>query len=562
MSNQSFIDAISPTAQYVYKNNRILASLIIAQGCLESNYGNSELATEGMNLFGMKGEYNGQYVIMKTWEVIDGENKQVNAKFRKYPSWNESILDLANLYLNGVSWDKDHYKAVVGETDYKKATAALVKAGYATDPDYAIKLNSLIESLNLTKYDTTENVPDNPAPNPDIPSQEYDGKDLILNERLPKESNFPQLHVSTKDDEVVIEIIGVVADLTDDATGKKNLSFDITKTQENKSEFDLIETDAILYLDEKVYKHQKYFITETEVNQNSNGTLVKKVNAKHIYNALLAVNYVDTSITKTLSLRAALDIALKGTKFKYIFKTKESEFKSVEQENFGEKFSIELMDEIIEDYGIELDVDNYKIYIYKKMGKKVNFTLDSRYNMSGINIKTSALECSTRAKGYGALKETKGDSDKKEYVFEPILYIHPEEKNFLLDGNPRWAEPLRDERYTKASSMQSALEKYVNPYPSIQVEVDYKNIRDEKLKGIQDDFWKGDTLHVIADTSDGITFEDDVRVVTIQYNPLNDYSDPKLTLENHKKNIQKITATMVKKMKNLQKQLLELKKSI
>ena len=83
--------------------------------------------------------------------------------------------------------------------------------------------------------------------------------------------------------------------------------------------------------------------------------------------------------------------------------------------------------------------------------------------------------------------------------------------------------------------MQSALEKYVNPYPSIQVEVDYKNIRDEKLKGIQDDFWKGDTLHVIADTSDGITFEDDVRVVTIQYNPLNDYSDPKLTLENHKK---------------------------
>ena len=68
----------------------------------------------------MKGEYNGQYVIMKTWEVIDGENKQVNAKFRKYPSWNESILDLANLYLNGVSWDKDHYKAVVGETDYKK----------------------------------------------------------------------------------------------------------------------------------------------------------------------------------------------------------------------------------------------------------------------------------------------------------------------------------------------------------------------------------------------------------------------------------------------------------
>ena len=49
-------------------------------------------------------------------------------------------------------------------------------------------------------------------------------------------------------------------------------------------------------------------------------------------------------------------------------------------------------------------------------------TLDSRYNMSGINIKTSALECSTRAKGYGALKETKGDSDKKEYVHIPFYH--------------------------------------------------------------------------------------------------------------------------------------------
>lgn len=58
----------------------------------------------------------------------NGNATRVKAKFRKYPSWYESLQDLAKLYVNGTSWDPDHYKAVVGEKDYKKATAALVKA--------------------------------------------------------------------------------------------------------------------------------------------------------------------------------------------------------------------------------------------------------------------------------------------------------------------------------------------------------------------------------------------------------------------------------------------------
>ncbi|WP_186325137.1 phage tail protein, partial [Bacillus pumilus] len=100
-------------------------------------------------------------------------------------------------------------------------------------------------------------------------------------------------------------------------------------------------------------------------------------------------------------------------------------------------------DEIIEDYGIELDVDNYKIHVYKKMGQVIDFVLDSRYNMPGITITTDSQNCTTRAWGYGAQKETdsvsesKGDGkttqDEKdeekepEYVFEPVLYIHPDE---------------------------------------------------------------------------------------------------------------------------------------
>lgn len=206
MANTDFIKAIAPDAQRVYKKYDILASLIIAQACLESGWGTSELAQKGKNLFGIKGTYNGQYVLMWTTEYDKNENPtRVQAKFRKYPSWTESIQDLANLYVNGTSWNPNQYKAVVGEKDYKKATAALIKAGYASDPNYATKLNNLIQTYNLTQYDTVDGVPDgpdeptNPNPTPGYPSKEYDGKDITLNQNLPSDVDFPQLHVSSKD---------------------------------------------------------------------------------------------------------------------------------------------------------------------------------------------------------------------------------------------------------------------------------------------------------------------------------------------------------------------------
>ncbi len=154
----SFIDEIAPHAQRIAKEFNILASLVIAQAIHESNWGKSGLAVKGKNLFGIKGNYKGQSITMQTWEVYNGKNVKVNAAFRKYPSWYESLYDLANLYKNGVSWDRNKYKKITGETDYKKACASVQAAGYATDPNYATKLIKTIESNNLTKYDKKETV--------------------------------------------------------------------------------------------------------------------------------------------------------------------------------------------------------------------------------------------------------------------------------------------------------------------------------------------------------------------------------------------------------------------
>ena len=153
---KNFIEKIAPYAIEIGNKNNIMPALIIAQGCLESDYGRSELGAKANNLFGIK---KGSGWTGKVYSVITGEydeNKryfEIVAEFRNYSDYAGCISDLCYKYNNGTGWEKhNRYEALIGETDYKKATAYLVKAGYATDPNYAVKLNRIIETYNLEKY--------------------------------------------------------------------------------------------------------------------------------------------------------------------------------------------------------------------------------------------------------------------------------------------------------------------------------------------------------------------------------------------------------------------------
>lgn len=150
---QTFINKLAPAAQASQEKYKLLSSITLAQGILESNWGKSGLATKGNNLFGIKGKYNNQSVIMQTSEYVNGQWIKVDAEFRKYPSWNESVTDHTLLLVNGTSWNRDLYKKVVNATDYKVAANELQKAGYATDPNYASSLIRVIETYDLAKYD-------------------------------------------------------------------------------------------------------------------------------------------------------------------------------------------------------------------------------------------------------------------------------------------------------------------------------------------------------------------------------------------------------------------------
>ena len=147
-AQKSFINKIGPLAAADMKKNGILASLTIAQAILESGWGKSGLTTAANNLFGIKGTYNGQGYTCKTQEWDGKKYVTVDATFRKYPSWAESLADHSALFNR-----LDRYKNLRGLTDYKLACQYVREDGYATDPNYTAKLVSLIETYDLTIWD-------------------------------------------------------------------------------------------------------------------------------------------------------------------------------------------------------------------------------------------------------------------------------------------------------------------------------------------------------------------------------------------------------------------------
>lgn len=147
----TFIQTIGETARQIAAQNDLYASVMIAQAVLESNSGQSALSQPPYyNFFGIKGDYNGQTVTMKTWEDDGSGNAYtIDAQFRSYGSLEESLQDYAQFL------QKDLYAGVHKSqtTSYQEATAALTGT-YATDTSYGDKLNQIISEYDLTIYDS------------------------------------------------------------------------------------------------------------------------------------------------------------------------------------------------------------------------------------------------------------------------------------------------------------------------------------------------------------------------------------------------------------------------
>lgn len=153
-NKKAFLNKVAAGASDCWTKHQILPSVVLAQAILESGWGTSDKAIKANNLFGIKAnsDWSGPTVTLPTKEHVNGKWINTDAKWRKYSRWSDSLMD------NAAFLSKPRYKAIIGNTDYKSVCQELQKAGYATDPIYANKLISVIESNNLTKYDEVDEL--------------------------------------------------------------------------------------------------------------------------------------------------------------------------------------------------------------------------------------------------------------------------------------------------------------------------------------------------------------------------------------------------------------------
>ena len=146
--------AKEPTLEYIRKYSDLAvsemrrtgvpASITLAQGILESNSGQSKLAVQGNNHFGIKchNDWDGRKM-----RLDDDARREC---FRVYPDASASFRDHSDFLRY-----RDRYKPLfdLDPEDYRGWARGLKKAGYATDPSYAGKLIALIERDERYRYD-------------------------------------------------------------------------------------------------------------------------------------------------------------------------------------------------------------------------------------------------------------------------------------------------------------------------------------------------------------------------------------------------------------------------
>ena len=126
------------------KRTGIPASITLAQGILESDFGNSFLVKKANNHFGIKchRDWSGKRVYVR-----DDRPKDC---FRKYGSDYDSFEDHSEFLTRNGRYGKLFRYSI---TDYEKWAKGLKTAGYATNPYYAQRLIHIIETYDLDEYD-------------------------------------------------------------------------------------------------------------------------------------------------------------------------------------------------------------------------------------------------------------------------------------------------------------------------------------------------------------------------------------------------------------------------
>ena len=163
-AQQAFIEAVAPGAIAAQHRYGVPAAVTIAQAIDESGWGQSQLAAQDHNLFGIKGTGPAGSVPLPTEEYVNGQQVSTSASFRVYHDVAESIDDHGRLLA-----DSGYYQQAMADRQHPNEFAKALTGVYATDPNYGSNLISLMLRYDLYHYGTAGQAqrahgPAGPAP--------------------------------------------------------------------------------------------------------------------------------------------------------------------------------------------------------------------------------------------------------------------------------------------------------------------------------------------------------------------------------------------------------------
>lgn len=150
-SPHAFVRALRPHAERSAAALGTRPEVLIAQAALETGWGRAmprhEDGRPSHNLFGIKadGRWEGDRVAVPTMEFRDGAMQREKASFRSYDSLAAGFED----YVNFLRDNPRYRQALEAAGDGVRYVRELQEAGYATDPEYADKINAILGGERL-----------------------------------------------------------------------------------------------------------------------------------------------------------------------------------------------------------------------------------------------------------------------------------------------------------------------------------------------------------------------------------------------------------------------------
>ena len=300
------------------------------------------------------------------------------------------------------------------------------------------------------------------------------------------------------------------------------LSVTVPKTKRNQITFDLIDYENYV-----VFDGQQYSIKQMRPYA-SGSQIYKDVVATHVYYTIQDGWQYDT-ISGTKSINDLLIHIFKAGNrgFSWEVIDPNNVFLKKEQENFGNNNYLNLINEILEDYGAVVIPNNKHLVFYpiSEYGNITEQQIRYKYNTDEVSFDIDTYALKTQIKGFGKKKED--DS----YYFNPVTYTSSLSQRFGI----RIQDPIEDERYTIQNNMIEYLKQQLHDYPDVSGSV--------KLK------WavslnKGDKVLFVYEPLNISTY---IQVVGITEYPAIPNKAPEIVLSNTKKTITSILANLAKK---------------